>query len=290
MSKTTRIAHLTDFHFNTMKNVKIKSMLSKRLYGYIFWNCSKGKRFDFSLLNTISLDIKNEKLDYITVTGDISHVSLPSQFIEAKDYIYSLIDSEKISVIPGNHDYYTLSGKKYYGKIFKDFSNLPYVKTFNNIAIFGIDSSIVTPPFFSYGYVKKNQFKKLSKLLESVDKKYFKILLIHHPPVQGITSFKKCLLNSKKMTNNLLCKGDFNLVLHGHTHNFNIKYFDLPNSKIPIVSAAPLFYKVKKLQQAGGYNIYEISHNNERWSVTLRRKIYDYEKNCFYEKTIDLLP
>jgi 3',5'-cyclic AMP phosphodiesterase CpdA len=288
MSNITRIAHVTDIHCNLLKNINIKDFFSKRFYGYLYWKFSKGKRFDPSGLKTIVSEINKECFDNIVITGDLTQLCLLEQFRNVKEFIFSFLSPKKLTIIPGNHDYYTFDGKRYYSEVFKDFSVLPYVKVINNVAIFCVDSSVVTPPFVSYGYVKKNQFEKLSKLLENVDKNLFKILLIHHPPIKGITSFSKCLLNSKKMSK-LLSKGDFNLVLHGHTHHFNVAYFTLNSGKIPIVSAAPLCYRLKELDQAGGYNIYEISHNNEGWNVKLKRKIYDFENGLFNESEIEIL-
>jgi 3',5'-cyclic AMP phosphodiesterase CpdA len=287
MADVTRIAHFTDIHYSRNEDITIKQLLSKRLYGYIFWKFAKGKRFDFSILNKMPLDLKSEDVDHIVVTGDLTQLALPGEFSGVRDFIFALDRKEKISIIPGNHDFYVFEGKKYYSDTFPEYDSYPYVKIVNNCAIIGVNSSVVTPPIVSYGYLSRLQLNKLSELLNSLDG-YFNILLIHHPPIKGITSWKKALVNAKGLTD-LLRGGKINMVLHGHTHHFNITYFKTESGNIPIISATALAYHNKLYTHSGGYNIYEISTTDEKWDVVLKRKRFDYANQLFLEEKIQLI-
>jgi len=79
------------------------------------------------------------------------------------------------------------------------------------------------------------------------------------------------------------------MVLHGHTHHFNITYFKSESGNIPIISAAALAYHNKLYTHTGGYNIYEISRTDGKWDVVLKRKRFDFANQLFLEEKIQLI-
>ncbi len=284
MHNITKIGHLTDIHYSYPENITIKQLMSKRLYGYIFWKLSKGKRFDFSMLKEIKEDIKKEQLDHIVVTGDLTQLCLPEEFYKVKTFLQSLHSQENISIIPGNHDFYVSEGKKHFYKEFQ--LQYPFVKIINNCALIGVNSAVVTPPVVSYGYLTQSQIKKLQEITERLDNRYFNILLIHHPPINGITFWNKALINTKEIIK-ILKTGIINLVLYGHIHRFSIRYFSSINGKIPVISASPLAYTLRKYNQIGGYNIYEINRANNKWRLIIKRKTYNFQTKSFDVETFD---
>ncbi|MDY6821031.1 MAG: metallophosphoesterase [Deferribacterota bacterium] len=293
-----RIAHLSDLHINNVSKITYKELFSKRLCGYCFWKSKKHKLFDYFIFDEIKKDIGLEKPDHIVITGDLTQLCTASEFKKARNYIQTLGANENITIIPGNHDFYTFAGKSLFYKEFCDFFSvnnyidtknyLPFVKIIGNCAIIGINSAVVTPPFFSYGHLKKSQLEHLGLILKKLQYSYFNILLIHHPPIKGIIYKTKSLLNSRELIR-ILETGSINLVLHGHIHRFNLSYFNYRETNIPIISAPAMAFKSNIGIRSGGYNMYKLYNCDKKWKIDLERKVYNIEKKSFDTEVIKVL-
>jgi len=163
------------------------------------------------------LDAVSSGCDHILISGDIS------DYADEKDYgiirntlgEFGLLNSSRLSVIPGNHDIfggpspdvpffmyptqckeldYKVKLDQFYNAFIETFENtltgessyLPYVKVLNeNIAVIAINSvpeySRDMNPLGTNGYVSKKQIKELEKLSDSAEiKDKIKIVIIHH--------------------------------------------------------------------------------------------------------------
>ncbi|MBS1515639.1 MAG: metallophosphoesterase [Bacteroidetes bacterium] len=241
-----RIAHITDLHIKSLD-----------LKGY--------KKQLYNLLD----DIKRRDCNHIFITGDMidngeekDYHALIKIFNE-----YGLMNSDKISVTIGNHEIYggtqaaedvflfpTRCQKTDYNsqvKLFYDFfkpafegadinneeNPFPYCKIlFDKIAVIGVNSnahwSKLRNPIGSNGAVYDEQYKKLSKILESHSiKDKIKIVLIHHhfnkisesgsSMVHSLWLYverRTMKLHNKKRLFKLFKEAKVDLILHGHTH------------------------------------------------------------------------
>lgn len=286
------IAHFSDIHLCGIEKISISQLLSKRLYGYYFWKFSKSKRYDYNILKILINDLKNERLDHVVITGDLVHLSLPAEFIGVKRFLRRIDGTDKITLVPGNHDFYVPDGKKYYEKKWKAYItthdiihkkgvHFPFVRFFNNIALVGVNSAVPTPPFFAYGFLGRAQLEDLKDLLTKIPDKYFTILLIHHPPVKGLDTWNNCLVDMKGIID-IIKSGKIKLILHGHTHYFNISMVTSKTGEIPIIGVPPAAsIEVDKLS---GYNIYYIKETDGGWILTVKRKEFSLRKNIFEVK------
>lgn len=207
-------------------------------------------------------DIKGRNCSHIIVTGDL--VENPDvrdlQLVREIYAKFGLLDFSKMSVIPGNHDIFggAPNGKMFFKfplickevnyeenadrfietfkETFPNNNSFPYVKIVENIALIGINSvdkwSEVKNTEGSNGRIPKKDFKKIKKILSSVElKEKYKIVMIHHhfyKPVfideypahslwLKIVNWKMRLYNNNKILN-LFKENKVNLVFHGHTH------------------------------------------------------------------------
>ena len=289
------IAHFSDIHLCGIKKISIAQLLSKRLYGYFYWKFGRSKRYDYSILEVLINDLKNEHLDHVVATGDLAHLSLPEEFISVKRFLRRIDNIDKITLVPGNHDFYVPAGKRYYEKKWKEYIStheiiqkkgviFPFVRFFNNIALVGVNSAVITPPFFAYGFLGRSQLEDLKDLLAKIPDIYFTILLIHHPPVKGVATCNNSLIDMKGITE-ILKSGKIKLILHGHTHYFNITSVTSKMGEIPVIGVPPAVSI--ELDKLSGYNIYYIKEIEGKWSLTIKRKEFSLQRNVFEVKDVE---
>ncbi len=205
------IAHLSDLHI-CIKN-KLQNLNSTR---YLIESALK------------------HNASHFMITGDISHLSNPDDFLAFRRLLeqYDLLDSQKVSMVIGNHDIYggvylaedilTFPGKcktiDYHKKIqefhsyfLEIFENTilplpdrlyPYAKKVDNVLLIGINSTVeysrINNPFASRGNVGQNQLKGLTEILaRSEFSNLQKIVMSHHhfnkKPLESITLYKTFL-------------------------------------------------------------------------------------------------
>ncbi len=287
------IAHFSDIHLCGIKNISFWDLFSKRLYGYVYWYACRGKKYDFSILVELEKDLTCEQCDHIVITGDLTHLSLTEEFIKVKNWLKQLGGKDKITLVPGNHDFYVLRGRRYYEKAWNEYiestniytaekRRFPFVRVFKDIALVGVNSAVVTPPFFAYGFLGKSQLRDLEKLLQTISGSYFTILLIHHPPLKGIASSNNSLIDFRGLVE-ILKSNKIKLVLYGHAHYFNISYINSGINQIPVVGV-PAVASCVNNNKLSGYNIYYIEKFHKGWSLTIKRKVFSLGKRVFEVK------
>jgi 3',5'-cyclic-AMP phosphodiesterase len=212
-----KIAHISDFH------VSFKD------------EDGRGKKL-VQILN----DIKDRECKHILVTGDIVDNPLEEDLMFVREIFshFDLLDSAKMSVIPGNHDIFggaergpdffrfikRCSETNYeknldlfidaFAESFPGSNSFPYLKITGNIAVIGINSvdlwSIGKNPEGSNGRIRKNDFEKIDSILSSDDiKNKYKLVLIHH-------HFNKPELNEEYPAHSLWLKAiDWKMRLYG---------------------------------------------------------------------------
>lgn len=183
-----KIAHISDLH------ISIKDANEH------------GRKFVSLLKN-----IQQQKCDHVIITGDL----VENSFIADMQYVreilshFRLLDSDKLSIVPGNHDIFGGSDNGQPGYYFPYFckntdydknlgmftdtfketfpetDSYPYLKIIDNFAIIAVNSvdkwSAEKNPEGSNGKVSKNDLKKITGILNSdqVRDKY-KLVIIHH--------------------------------------------------------------------------------------------------------------
>jgi len=156
-------------------------------------------------------DIGERDCDHVFITGDLVENPKAADFQYTREILnyYGLLDSNKMTVVPGNHDifggaekgiesiFFSLTCKNTdydenldnfidtFKETFPSNNSYPFIKIVNNIAIVGINSidrwSEDKNPEGSNGRIQKEDFKKLRNLLSSIEvKDKVKLILIHH--------------------------------------------------------------------------------------------------------------
>ena len=117
-----RLAHFTDIHFTERPTrIPLRELLSKRVLGWV--NLALlGRYSSFAnarrLAEALVVDLDAMRPDHILSTGDLTGLSLPSEFQSAREALAPLLAAPNVTGIPGNHDVYVrsaVSGRLYEG-------------------------------------------------------------------------------------------------------------------------------------------------------------------------------
>ena len=114
---TIRIAHFTDLHVTEPPaDIAWKDLTSKRLIGWL--NLKLGGRHE-AMSDAVRIgrafveDVLDQGPDHILFTGDVTGLSLPSEFERAHAVLEKLVEARNVTGIPGNHDVYVKSAVRH---------------------------------------------------------------------------------------------------------------------------------------------------------------------------------
>jgi len=103
-----RIVHVSDIHF-WQYAINPLRFLSKRLLGTMSLVLGRAGRFRLERVPNLVERVNCLNADHILITGDLTTTALPSEFRAARAALANWLgDPAKVTIIPGNHDRYTL--------------------------------------------------------------------------------------------------------------------------------------------------------------------------------------
>lgn len=297
-ASTTTLAHLSDPHISCMNAIAARDLLNKRLFGYLKWKLHRGARHGDSVLSALHADLEKTNPDHIAVTGDLTHLSLSAEFKKARQWLQSLGSPSQVTVIPGNHDTYvntdwhkTMAHWTEYmlsDTPRDDDHNLenmdrifPSLRIRGRVAIIGVCTAQPCAPHLAVGSIGAIQLHRLEKILsQSARRKYFRVVLIHHPPVSGTVSWRKRLTDAPALQS-LLARFGAELILHGHAHRAHQSYLKTPSGSVPVMGVPSITALDREPARRARYFLYHISPGADDWNVRLQVRIYTADQNCF---------
>jgi predicted MPP superfamily phosphohydrolase len=100
------LAHLSDPHLADHHDIQPIDFLNKRLFGYLKWRLQRRFKHHGDVLAALVHDLRANQPNHIAVTGDLTHLGLAAEFLNAKELLKKLGTPSQVTVIPGNHDAY----------------------------------------------------------------------------------------------------------------------------------------------------------------------------------------
>ncbi|MBV6657954.1 MAG: metallophosphoesterase, partial [Devosiaceae bacterium] len=273
------LAHLSDCHLGPLPAVTAGQLASKRVLGYLNWQRNRAKRFDPSITERLIDDLKAQAPDHIAVTGDLTNLALPDEFPRAATFLADLGAPEHVTAIPGNHDAYVRDGlERFNAAIAPNLTSdpsaepatgtpYPIVRRRDGVTLIGVSTAIATGPFMATGAVGARQTEALRVALATAAGS-FRIVLIHHPPHEGSTSWHKRLIDAARVRKALADAGA-ELVLHGHTHLPTVTGVPGPQGAIPVWGVASAAQAPGGHKPAAAYTLFTVeTADNGDWQVT----------------------
>ena len=281
MQDTVTIAHLTDVHLGPIAGFVPRYWTLKRALGLANWLKGRQRAHQRGLLDRLSADLLAQRPDHIAVTGDLTNLGLPWEHDQALAWLSGLGDPGFVSAIPGNHDIYSHIGRdpgtrRWDAYMRSDAEgaalappewHFPYVRFIGKVALIGLNSAVPTPPFVAAGILGDLQRARLETLLLDLGSRgFFRLVLIHHPPLAGQTSPVRALSDALEL-GALIGRAGAELVIHGHNHKASLAWA----GRVPVVGGASgSLAMVHKHETLGRYNLYTISGRPWRIEVVAR--------------------
>ncbi|MDW3094325.1 MAG: metallophosphoesterase [Gammaproteobacteria bacterium] len=305
-NESFRFVQLSDLHLSSIDKPNPFNLLNKRSLGYLSWLRKRRYTHQRWILDLAIEEIRELNVDHYAITGDLTHIGLKDEFEQAHQWLNSVAPSDKITVIPGNHDLYV---NEQWDRSFALWENYmlgddqkkdelskkaltqlnqlyPIVRIRKQIAFIGLSSVFDAPWFRATGKINTLQLNRLETLLRSKSlANYCKVVLIHHPLTITHTPERKCLLNRDKLTS-LLQQYPVELVLHGHGHNScydSIKHTD--NTETPIIgmSSSSSINQIKNYQAE--FILFDIKKTSLGWHINKQSYTFNESLKKFIATT-----
>lgn len=271
-----RLAHISDVHLSPLPELKLYQLASKRITGYLNWKLNRKHKLGDDYLSPLIERMQSMSPDHIAVTGDLTNLALPSEISRARHFLDDLGGPEKVSTLCGNHDAYVPGAVKKAIAAWNPYlssdetpivskHSFPYIRRFGNVSLIGCNSADATAPFMATGYFRKKQAEKLAFLLQKT-RGTFRVVMIHHPPIDEATPYHKRLIGIKRFQNIIRAHGA-ELVLHGHTHMPDQNQILGPEGQVPVIGVSAAGNAVGMIKPIGRFNLFDIEKSELGWQL-----------------------
>jgi 3',5'-cyclic AMP phosphodiesterase CpdA len=224
MPQTFTLAHLSDVHLGPIAGFHPRYWNAKRALGYLNWHRNRRTAYRRDILDRLIADLQAQLPDHIAISGDLINIGLPTEMAAAARWLADVGPPEQVSVIPGNHDIYTGIGRDPGIARWSAYmagrpqSAFPYVRRLGPIGLIGLNSAHTTKPFVASGRIGKDQLAQLAGCLDQLKADgLIRVVMIHHPPLPGLTRASHALSDAAAVRD-CLSRHGAELVLHGHLH------------------------------------------------------------------------
>ena len=233
---TFTFAHVSDLHLPYEPALTPLQRLSKRQLSAWSWKRRRAlHRTD--ILDALADDLRTHAVDHVLVTGDITNFSLPGEFRQAARWLAALGPSERLSLVPGNHDALVdvpyEQGLGLWAAWTRTEDGWPFVHRRGEVALIGLNSALPTAPLLARGRLGARQLERLEEVLVaegSADR--IRIVMLHHPPARGVVQWRKALADAPELRA-VLRRAGAELLLHGHARNARLDSVPGPREPIP---------------------------------------------------------
>jgi 3',5'-cyclic AMP phosphodiesterase CpdA len=265
----------------------VRELASKRLVGYINWQRGRRRLHLRNALDAVTRDLRGAQPDHVAVTGDLVNIALPAEFINARRWLETLGRPMDVSVVPGNHDAYVAAagvhrdlhwlpymagdafavGPSVGGRVNEvpgEEAGFPYVRRRGLVALVGVSTAVVTPPFMATGRLGEPQIARVAGILDGLRAEgLFRVLMIHHPPLPSARH--KCLTDAVALQRALADVG-VELIIHGHDHMHSLIWIRGKGARVPVIGVPSASVPSCAEKRAGAYNLYLIDGRPGAWS------------------------
>ena len=182
-----RIIHLSDIHvwryaFNPLR------LFNKRAVGMVELLTGRARKFRMDRLDEVVARVEGLEPDHILISGDLTTTALPEEFRAARAALAGLLlDSNRVTVIPGNHDRYTTGSVRYrqfeeWFGVFAPPGPYPWLRTLDHeTGILGLDAT--RSHISARGLLPPEQLSKAREMLADPKTRPRRLIVTCHYPV-----------------------------------------------------------------------------------------------------------
>lgn len=231
-------AHVSDLHLPFEPRLTWKQRFSKRQLSAWSWRRRRAVQRP-EILAALCEDVQARQPDHVVVTGDITNCSLPGEFAQAARWLAAFAPRGNLSAVPGNHDALVplphADGLGQLAAYMTDEEGWPFVRYCGGVAFIGLKSALPTAPLLASGRLGARQLARLEEQLRQEGAAgRTRVVLLHHPPVDGAVSRRKALADRRELRA-VLRRTGAELVLHGHARGARLESVAGPAGPIPVL-------------------------------------------------------
>jgi 3',5'-cyclic AMP phosphodiesterase CpdA len=297
---TQRFAQISDPHLTTLEGVRRRDLISKRALGYLSWRRKRRHEHRREVLDALQDDLHCDQLDQLLITGDLTHIGLPTEFLQARDWLQQLGPATTVALVPGNHDACVRANwqdsfalwQEYMASDPKDGSPVeaisadelfPSLRVRGDVAYIGLSTGCPTPPLMATGTLGANQLAKLAPVLEyTAQQGLFRVVYLHHCPLPGLEKWRKRLTDAEDLQAVLQQHGA-ELIIHGHGHRTHFHELETSQGTAPVIAVPSASARGLHGADVASYNKYAVTRTADGWNLDIEQRRYQDGKGVFLE-------
>jgi 3',5'-cyclic AMP phosphodiesterase CpdA len=231
-------------------------------------------------------DLRAARADHVVVTGDFTHLGLPHELEQARQWLQALGPAPAISVVPGNHDVYARGAGEHtiarWAPFFASDADhasgpppaFPSVRVRGLAVFIGLSTARPSAPFLAVGEVGARQLERLAAILADARRRgLVRVVLLHHPPLAEATGWRKRLVDGARLRAVLQAEGA-ELVLHGHTHRASIASLPAATGVIPVIGVPSASSTSPGPERRARYHLYRLERDGQGCQLWLSTRVY----------------
>jgi 3',5'-cyclic AMP phosphodiesterase CpdA len=292
-----RLAHVTDVHLLSLDGARLSDFLNKRLAGGVNLLLNRGRHHTAEVFDRLVDDINEQGIEQVACTGDITNLSLESEFRFARAHFDRFGGGpSNVTCVPGNHDTYITEVAGLFERIFApyvagdeawrwpDGDPWPTVRVRGDLALIGLTTSLPSGLIMCHGALGAGQRARLARVLADerlADK--LRVLVMHHPAAgRHARSWRRGLRDHAELAK-LVAEHGAELVLHGHEHLDLESHLAGPGGEpVPVHGMRSASYAIASPTRTARYRVYSVRRDGGRrprvwrsesftWSPSARR-------------------
>ena len=262
-------AHVSDLHLPHEPRLTWAQRFSKRQLSVRSWRRRRAVQSP-EILEALRVELRAHHPDHVVVTGDITNFSLPEEFVQAARWFADLVPAGSLSAVPGNHDALVpvphAQGLGLLAPYMTQEGGWPYVRRCGHVAFIGLNSALPTPPLLATGRLGAQQLARLEGILkEQGGAGRRRVVLLHHPPVDGAVSPRKALADRAELRA-VLQRAGAELILHGHARSARLESLAGPHGPIPVLCVPSSTALPNPRDEAARWHLISLPDAGERWA------------------------
>ena len=185
--------------------------------------------------------------DHLVISGDLTQLALAEEFALARQTLAPLLNRpERVSIVPGNHDYYVRESREgdgfrqFFGAFFGE-EEIHTCRLNDDWHLIGWHCAHPTPWYSAAGWVRQQTLQATERYLQNLPPGVRCVLVNHYPvafPDGHEPKSEHELLNLEQVQHWLSRQPQIQLYLHGHIHRNWEHLQHYPSHTLHVVNSA----------------------------------------------------